>query len=636
MRILKINLKHLLAIGLFLQAGLSIAQEQEDLSTYTMDEFVVTGTKFELPIEKSGKTIYKLTAKDIEQNAGKSVPDLLNEVPGIQMDGNFGAPGTNISYYVRGSRNKNTLILIDGVPLNDPSGIDASFDLRFLPVSQIESIEVLKGGLSTLYGTGASAAVISIKLKEASQEGVHGQVDYSYGSFDTHQVSANINGKQDKLSYMVSGSFMESEGFSAASDENSSTDFQDDGMSQKNVNVKLGLEATEQLNIGINAGYDEFSADYDGGAYLDADNQNNGEQFRIGLAPSYNYGAGQVKLNVLLNTGTREFESAYSSKYKSKNLQTEFTHEHQWNDNFKTLIGVNAQKLSAKEVLADPNAEYDDFTIVDPFASVFFDHSSGLNVHAGVRLNTHSVYDNEFIYNLNPSFLLPVNGDLSVKFLASISTSYVTPSLYQLYSFYGNENLSPERSTNYEGGISFYLGEKLTLNAVYFRRDETDPIIFSGALDNDDNWVSFFDNGTDEQVVKGLELDANWAISNLISLNANYSYVTTDEETNFYRIPAYKFGVGLVISPVESVDFSVKYNLTGDRTVAYWDSATFSSVETELDSFGLVDLFANYKLVNKNLSIYGGINNALDTDFVGIYGYTTRGRTMTIGLNYKF
>ncbi|MDW3211013.1 MAG: TonB-dependent receptor [Reichenbachiella sp.] len=636
MRILKINLKHILAIGLLLHTGLSFAQEQEDLSTYTMDEFVVTGTKFELPVKKSGKSIYKLTAKDLEQNAGKTVSDLLNEVPGIQMDGNFGAPGTNISYYVRGGRNKNTLILIDGVPLNDPSGIDASFDLRFLPVSQIESIEVLKGGLSTLYGTGASAAVISIKLKEATQEGVHGQVDYSYGSFETHQVSANVNGKQDKLSYMVSGSLMESEGFSAASDENSSTDFEDDGMTQKNVNVKLGLQATEQLNIAVNAAFDEFSADYDGGAYLDADNQNNGEQFRIGFTPSYNYGDGEIKLNVLLNTGAREFESTYPSKFKSKNLQTELSHQHQWNDNFKTLIGVNAQKLSAKEVLADPNADYNDFNIIDPFASVFFDHSSGLNVHAGVRLNTHSVYDNEFIYNLNPSFLLPVIGDLSVKFLASVSTSYVTPSLYQLYSFYGNEDLSPERSTNYEGGISFYLGDKLTLNTVYFRRDETDPIIFSGALDNDGNWVSFYDNGTDEQVVKGLELDANWTISKLISLNTNYSYITTDEKTNFYRIPAYKFGIGLVVSPVESVDISVKYNLTSDRTVAYWDSATFSSVETELDSFGLVDLFANYKLVNKNLSIYGGINNAFDTDFVGIYGYTTRGRTMTIGLNYTF
>ncbi|WP_456459398.1 TonB-dependent receptor plug domain-containing protein [Reichenbachiella sp.] len=633
MRILKINLKHILAIGLLLQTGLSFAQEQEDLSTYTMDEFVVTGTKFELPVEKSGKSIYKLTAKDLEQNAGKTVSDLLNEVPGIQMDGNFGAPGTNISYYVRGGRNKNTLVLIDGVPLNDPSGIDASFDLRFLPVSQIESIEVLKGGLSTLYGTGASAAVISIKLKEATQEGVHGQVDYRYGSFETHQVSANVNGKQDKLSYMVSGSLMESEGFSAASDENSSTNFEDDGMTQKNVNVKLGLQATEQLNIAVNAAFDEFSADYDGGAYLDADNQNNGEQFRIGFTPSYNYGDGEIKLNVLLNTGTREFESTYPSKYKSKNLQTELSHQHQWNDNFKTLIGVNAQKLSAKEVLADPNADYNDFNIIDPFASVFFDHSSGLNVHAGIRLNTHSVYDNEFIYNLNPSFLLPVNGDLSVKFLASVSTSYVTPSLYQLYSFYGNEDLSPERSTNYEGGISFYLGDKLTLNTVYFRRDETDPIQFENIYDGDGNWIGgIYNNTTDEREVSGFEADVQWIASDMITLSANYAYATTDEETTFYRIPNTKYGASLIVSPMEDLNITFKYNYTGERTV--FDFGSYS--EIDLDSYGLLDLFANYQLLDQKLSIYGGMNNLLDTEFDGIYGFTTRGRTTTIGLNFKF
>ncbi|MEP2024618.1 MAG: TonB-dependent receptor [Reichenbachiella sp.] len=637
MRISKINLKHVLATGLFLQTGFwAQAQEQEELTTYSMNELVVTGTKFEIPVEKSGKTIYKLTAKDIEKNAGKSAADLLNEVPGIQMDGNFGAPGANISYFVRGGRNKNTLILIDGVPLNDPSGIDAFFDLRFLPVSQIESIEILKGGLSTLYGTGASAAVISIKLKEAKQDGVHGQVDYSYGSFETHQISANVNGKQDQLSYMVSGSLMDAEGFSAASDENSSSSYTKDGMNQKNANIKIGLQATEELNLDFNAAYDEFSADYDDGPFIDADNQNNGEQFRIGFTPSFDYGDGLVKLSVLLNTGTRAFESTYPSEYKSKNLQTDLSNEHQWNDNFKTLVGINIQKLSAKEILANPEAEYDDFNIVDPYASVFFDHSSGLNIHAGVRLNTHSVYDSEFVYNLNPSFLLPLNNELSLKLLASISTSYITPSLYQLYSIYGNENLSPERSTNYEGGVSFYLGEKLTLNTVYFRRDETDPIIFSGAPDDNGGWVSFYDNGTDEQVVKGFELDANWSVSSRISLNANYSYVTTDEESNFYRIPAYKVGAGLVVSPMESLDVSIKYQLTGERTVAYWDSATFASVETDLSSFSVVDFFASYKLINNNLSIYGGINNVFDTDFIGIYGYTTRGRSATLGLNYQF
>ncbi|MEO9804649.1 MAG: TonB-dependent receptor [Reichenbachiella sp.] len=632
MRVLKINLKNLCVIGAFLMTGFWASAQEEELSTISLDEVVVTGTKFEIPVEKSGKSIYKLTAKDIEQNAGKSVADLLNEVPGIQMDGNFGAPGTNISYFVRGGRNKNTLILVDGVPLNDPSGIDASFDLRFLPVGQIESIEVLKGGLSTLYGTGASAAVINIKLKEAASDGTHGQVDYSFGSYKTHQLSANVNGTQDKLSYAVSGGFMDAEGFSAASDENSTIDFQKDGMDQKNGALKLGLQVTDQLNLGFNAGYNEFSADYDGSAFVDAENQNNSNQFRVGITPTYNYGSGNVKVNLLLNTGTREFISSFPSEYKSKNLQTEITHEHQVTEQIKTLIGINYQKLSAKQVV-EPDTGYDDFNLVDPFASVFFDHSSGFNVHAGVRLNTHSEYGSEFVYNINPSYQLFIDQDVTIKLLGSISTSYITPSLYQLYSIYGNTDLKPETSTNYEGGLSFYLGKSLELNTVYFRRDENDPIQFESLFDSDGNWIGgIYNNTTSERVVKGLEVDARWSVNEKINLRTNYAYVTTDDETTFYRIPNVKLGASVTMALIESLDVSLKYNYTGERTI--FDFGSFS--EIDLKAYSLVDLFANYKLMDQNLSIYGGINNILDEDFDGIYGFTSRGRNTTVGLNYKF
>lgn len=631
MRILKINLKNVFILSAWLLSGYWAAA-QEEVSTISLSEVVVTGTKFEIPVEKSGKSIYKLNAKDIEQNAGKTVADLLNEVPGIQMDGNFGAPGTNISYFVRGGRNKNTLILIDGVPLNDPSGIDASFDLRFLPIGQIESIEVLKGGLSTLYGTGAAAAVINIKLKEAATEGVHGQLDYSFGSFKTHQLSANVNGTQDKLSYVVSGGFMDSEGFSAASSENSASDFQKDGVNQKNGSIKLGLQMTDQLKLGVNAGFDKFSADYDGGAFVDAQNQNNGEQFRIGINPTYNYGSGNVKVNLLLNTGTREFVSDFPSEFESKNLQTEITHEHSITDQIKTLVGVNYQKLSSKQV-ADPDPGYEDFNLVDPFASIYFDHNSGFNIHAGLRLNTHSEYGSEIVYNINPSYLLLINQDITFKVLGSVSTSYITPSLYQLYSIYGNPDLKPERSVNYEGGVSFYLGKSIALNTVYFRRDETDPIQFESLFDADGNWIGgVYNNTTSERVVKGIEADIRWSINEKINVRANYAYVTTDEETTFYRIPNTKLGATLTVTPVENLDVSAKYNYTGERTI--FDFGAFA--EINLDAYSLVDLFASYRLMDQKLSVYGGINNILDEDFDGIYGFATRGRNATVGVNYKF
>ncbi len=88
----------------------------------------------------------------------------------------------------------------------------------------------------------------------------------------------------------------------------------------------------------------------------------------------------------------------------------------------------------------------------------------------------------------------------------------------------------------------------------------------------------------------------------------------------------------MTIPPTENLDVSLKYNFTGERNIL--DFGT--SAEIDLDAYGLVDLFANYKLMNQKLSVYGGINNILDEGFVGVYGYTSRGRNASIGLNYKF
>ena len=118
--------------------------------------------RFETHIEKSGKVIYKVTYDEIEKTAGRTVADILNTLPGVNIDGVYGTPGTNLSYNIRGGRNRHTLILIDGLPVNDPSSIANDYDLRLINTREIEYIEVLKGGSSTLYGTNAAAgAVIS-------------------------------------------------------------------------------------------------------------------------------------------------------------------------------------------------------------------------------------------------------------------------------------------------------------------------------------------------------------------------------------------------------------------------------------------------------------------------------------------
>ena len=136
---------------------LSYGFAQQEQPIEELEEVVVTDSKFKLKRENSGKVITKITQEELEQLQGKSVADIVNTVSGIEINGVRSNAGQNLSYFVRGGRNRQVLILIDGIAVSDPSQIANDYDLRLLNADQVESIEILKGAASTLYGTGAAS-----------------------------------------------------------------------------------------------------------------------------------------------------------------------------------------------------------------------------------------------------------------------------------------------------------------------------------------------------------------------------------------------------------------------------------------------------------------------------------------------
>jgi vitamin B12 transporter len=147
-----------------LVSACAFAQEKENVaSKQELEEVVVSDSKFTLAKEKSGKVITKITTEELKNRPGQSIAAILNTVAGVEINGNQSAAGKNLGYYIRGGKNSQVLILIDGIPVNDASGISMEYDLRLLPAEQVESIEIMKGAASTLYGTGAATGVINIK-----------------------------------------------------------------------------------------------------------------------------------------------------------------------------------------------------------------------------------------------------------------------------------------------------------------------------------------------------------------------------------------------------------------------------------------------------------------------------------------
>ena len=297
------------------------AMAQQD--TISLKEVVISDTKFEQSKEKSGKIIEKITAEDLARNIGQSVATILSQAVGLEVNGNQSANGKNLSYFIRGGRNRQVLIVIDGIPMTDASGINLEYDLRLLPAEQVESIEIMKGAASTLYGTGAASGVINITLKKAAKKEIAGNAYMHLGTQNTSEnfkgnpqdfnQGFGLNGTLDKVDYYASLNSTETKGISQAAGEN----FEEDRFSRVNALAKIGVQATSKLKLDFFGNYDRMKTDYDG----PFDNVNNpdvlenvslSEQFRFGFNPKYKYKKGEFILNsgfTLLERSYDEFSS---------------------------------------------------------------------------------------------------------------------------------------------------------------------------------------------------------------------------------------------------------------------------------------------------------------------------------------
>ena len=238
-------------------------------STKNLDALVVTATKSIIKQSQTGKVVTVIDQATLQQNIGKTLSEILNFQSGIFVNGANNTLGTNQDIFLRGSSSGNTLILLDGIPVNDPSLISNSFDPNNLVLSQIERIEILKGAQSTLWGSSAVAGVINIISKKGSTKKISPSASISYGSYGTVKTNAGISGKNDRLSYNLSYNHTASKGFSSAYDSTSVEGFDKDGFLQNSFLANLGFAATKKFSITSSSNYVQYKSNLDAGGYKD-------------------------------------------------------------------------------------------------------------------------------------------------------------------------------------------------------------------------------------------------------------------------------------------------------------------------------------------------------------------------------
>jgi vitamin B12 transporter len=632
-----------------LMASSVFAQEKDTLvSKNQLDEVVISDSKFALAKEKSGKVITKITSEDLKMKEGQSVAVILNSVAGIEINGGQSAAGKNLGYYIRGGKSNQVLILIDGIPVTDASGISFEYDLRLLPAEQVESIEIMKGASSTLYGTGAATGVINIRLKKAGKKAIQGNAYWNLGTYNTASTSKktpqdfnqgfSVNGNAKKINYFASLNSSETTGMSQIASPNKNVAYEEDRFSRINYLAKLGYKASDKLTLDFFGNYDKIDNDYDGGFDNTgtndvSQNHSKSEQSRFGFVPKYKYNKGEFVLNSSYNQIGRSYDEldSYSgtignSKYDSRNVNVDAYNKYEITNSLFVVAGAQYQFFDMNSVTPYGGVvrESTKFNMIDPYVTGVYTSDFGLNLNAGARLNIHSIYGNQVVYNVNPSYDFKA---FPLKVLASYSTAFVTPSLYQLYSPYGNTALTPEKNSTVEAGFEAkFLDKKIIFSAVGFFREQTNFIGYSSAY----KYINI--DGTNK--AKGVETEITFALNQKLKWISNYTFTQVDKALD-RLVPKHKVNSSLDYKLCPRTTFNVNYQYVDGRNDAFYDGNTYGTKYIVLGSYQLVNASLNYELVKGRLSIFGAATNLLNEDFVENVGYNTKGRNYKLGLNFK-
>lgn len=323
-----------------LVAGASVSAQQQN---ETQIEEVTVAGKISQQLYKTGKNVKLLTEDDLKSFKGQNLNDVLDQVAGFQITGNFNGQNEPKSMKIRGGKSANVLVLIDGVPLKDVTGNDyTAADLRLIALENVKSIEVLNGASSVLYGSNATVSVINITTKQAARKAVEGILSARGGSFSTFAQNAAVKGKVEKFTYQVNGFNEKSQGFSSAQGDDS---FDKDGWERQNISANIGF-SDERFQVNLSGGWNHNLYQYDEGAFTDGQYRGDDQQFFTGLNAGFKYKNGQVILNSRYSgterTGQSFYDNLYNDQfsYKGKNLFAELYNYYKLNDFFSFTVGI--------------------------------------------------------------------------------------------------------------------------------------------------------------------------------------------------------------------------------------------------------------------------------------------------------
>jgi vitamin B12 transporter len=608
-----ITLLSLFSLSLLTQTY-SIKAEAKENSN---DAIIVTADRIKSSLETSPSDITVFETAEIEK--ATSMTDLLNKESDLKII-QSGPMGGSTSLFLRGTDSSHTLVVIDGIVMNDPSNPNRQFDLGRLSLNNVERVEILKGSQGLLYGSNAIGGVVVITTKKA-QDKASSSALIDYGTFDSFNTAINAQKKFNQTSLSVGLDHFKTRGFSAANAaKNPNAD--DDGEKRTTLSTGLthSLSANDELVLNYRYVTDTVDLDKGGGRGNDDinDSQFTEQQFlKAGL--SHNWSSAETQLwfsktkhHRTLNVERDSVHPEESSVTSTGDIDTVSINHTQYTTDHLTQ-NINIDYQHEKDQLKNFNEN------LSFFLYNRFEYGPAV-VNLGARVDSNKYFGEHATYKLA---LMHFFSAFTLKM--SYSTGFRAPSLNQLFDpTYGNKNLKPEESQSADISFDVPFSENYKYLGTVFYTE------LDNRLSYDPN--TFINQNRGRAQIIGVENNINAKLSEAFDLGVFVTWLSARDMTarqKLARRPNLNSKVVLNYNQ-EAHSVSIEGDFNGKRP----DVDNLGNA-VEMPSYLIFNANYNYA-INQKLMTYVKIRNILDHDYEEVFGYGTGGRAATLGLRYSF
>ncbi len=599
----------------------------------TAPDIIVTATGAAAARHDIGQAVTVLDAATLATRQTQAVADLLADVPGVVVSAN-GPIGGFAAVRIRGADGEQTLALIDGVKVNDPASPGGGFDFGTLLTGTIDRIEVLRGPNSVPWGSEAIGGVVNI-LTARPQSGLSGRLSGEYGTADRSRLNGTLFAGTDRVRATLSGGWFRDNGISAFKNGTEA-----DGLRQYAGHGRLEVDITRRLMLDLRGWHAHSRIDQDGFpppfyGFADTSDVTRAEQ-SIGYVGLRHKGDRvDSRLAVTLSDINRDAfaspdDSAAQYLNHGRTERIEYRGDWALSRSVRTLFGAEHEATRTFDGYATQKTH-----VTSGFMQVMTSPVRGLTATLGLRLDDHASYGTHATQAAHLSWR--ANSGLTLR--AAYGEGFKAPTLFQLFSFYGNDRLNPETARSYDLGMEqVALNGRLTLVATAFLRNTRNQINFISCYGQQTGLCTDRPYGTYENRgrtrAKGIETTVQFRPDDRLDFAISYTLLRARDlvaDAPLPRRPRHSLSAQVDWQSPLGVKLGASVRHIGQSRDT--DFATYEAVT--LPAFTLLGLRAAWP-VSDRMELFGRIENLTDARAETVSGYGSYGRTVHAGARVRF